>query len=96
MRGRFILITNPADQDLVTNYIQRLHKQHGVGWWHWVDNVWLISDRLGQIASIGLRDEIRKIVGSEATILVFQVSEADWTAYAPKGSHDWFRESWDK
>lgn len=94
MNQRFILIADPADQDLVTSYMKELHKQHGIGWWHWVDNVWLISDGSGQITSIGLRDEIRKIVGPKPTIIVMKISEADWTGYATKDSHDWFRSTW--
>lgn len=69
------------------------------GWWHWIDNVWLLTTSNPEIKATDIRDAIRKLSESK-WVIVIEVNSVTWAAYGPETSErsmsKWIKEHWSK
>jgi hypothetical protein len=70
-------------------------------WWHWLPNVWLLTDTTGAFSAITLRDHIRKAIPM-VYILVFELNDKGdtWAGYGPsteqRNMFDWIRRNFEQ
>ena len=87
----------PEDVSSFLNYI----KQQRFGWWHWIDNTWLLTTYNEQVTVVEIRDRLREITGKK-TVVVIEVKSVAWATYGPMGEGDsknisrWIRDYWSK
>lgn len=83
----------PTENQAITNSIRALAEaSKQVGWWHHIENVWLvtdISDRTAQSWQSYLK------TFTKGTLLVAEVRPVDWSAYVSKAAADWLHSEWD-
>jgi hypothetical protein len=102
MAKRFIVCldgSNAEQHELFKKYID----EHKLGWWHWLNNIWLISDSSNKLDSEIIRDKVTEIY-SNINSLVIELkgsSENDtWSGFGPQGEKnnmfEWLHNTWSK
>lgn len=100
MRKRFIILMNPAStekNDLLMQWI----KDEGLGWWHWFQGSWLLSNSKGHLTATIVRDKLVEIFGPDHSLVMELRGKDDtWAGYGPsspeKSMFKWIREAWRK
>lgn len=74
-------------------------KEYGLGWWHWLSNVWLIVDSNGKLSAREIRDKLRLIYPGEHTIVLELSENGDtWSGFGPKSEErnmfEWLKTNW--
>jgi hypothetical protein len=100
MSRRFVIAVDGLTSEQ-EKQLREFAGKHG-GWWHWIDNFWLLHSRDGEsISAAKIRDRIVAINPS-AKCVVFEFPEdLDWAATGDKnakgrGMSDWLKETWVK
>ena len=93
---RFIVAASPLSEHQ-TNAITALFRS-GYGWWHWIENLWLVTDRSETLTCTTIRDQI-KGVAPNARIMVINADDPDnWAGTASSGRatemFKWIRGTW--
>ena len=74
-------------------------EEYGLGWWHWIDNVWLIVDSRNRINIGMIRDELKKI-SRDSYSLVMEVNDNTWAGWGPSGENKdmfkWLKNTWNR
>jgi len=95
MSRNFVVVVGgptPEQNKLITEY---LDQESGCGWWHWIDNFWLVVDPRESLTAHGIRQKIQELIPNTIHILVLQVEEgSDWSSWAPPSGHEWFKQNW--
>jgi hypothetical protein len=69
-----------------------------VGWWHWLPNFWLITDRSESLTAGRIRDYIHEL-DSSVRAIVMEISCEDWAALTKPDSEGrdmaaWLNDTW--
>ncbi len=96
MKRRFVIAAeglDSAQEQKLKDYIRELG-----AWWHWIDNIWLLTTSDEDVSTAKIRDQIKQISRS-ARALVMEVADIDWAGFgkknkAGKNQHDWLRSTW--
>lgn len=96
MTRRFVILTNELSREQEERFLAYF-KDKGYGWWHWLDNAWLIA-MVDKTIEVGdLRDKLNEIAPSVHK-LVMEVSPVSWSGYGPSGEErnmfDWLHRNW--
>ena len=95
MKRRFVIATgysSTADQNAVTNYLTG----RGLGWMHYLPDIWLVVDGNGTQSVNSLAEALRFVVGKTTHLLVLD-ADAKEQSLAGQTSEDawkWIRENW--
>ncbi len=94
MKGRFAIFVDRAtkqQQDTITNYFKH---ERSVGYWHWFNDVWLITDVSKEFTTQMLRDKVQELAPG-LTTLVMQIDNAKgWSGFGSDDKFNWIRETW--
>lgn len=100
MKKRYIICiansNNESDKQFM-NYIT----ENNLEWWHWIDNVWLISDGGGMLSASLIRDKLNIFYPDENKI-VFEIGQKSdrWAGFGPKNENqnmfEWIENYWEK
>ncbi|WP_288786062.1 hypothetical protein [uncultured Bacteroides sp.] len=100
MKKRFIVCYNnniPKEEEI--KFVQ-FAKDNKMGWWHWIDNVWLLVDYSGQMTAPILRDKVCKLHSGSRVIIIELAEDKDtWAGFGPatpKNMFDWVKRNWQK
>lgn len=93
MTRRFVISAMEISTEDEKNFIEYL-RTNRLGWWHWLNNFWLIVDKHDNITAANLRDELKKYSGFRRGI-VMQVEKVTWAGFRddPK-MFDWVKSTW--
>lgn len=72
-------------------------KEKGLGWWHWIDNLWLLVDRPEEMTTATLRDQITEKFGATKCIVIEIEPGGTWSGLgpsSPKPMFKWIKETW--
>jgi len=100
MKKRFIVALDsctPEQSDAITQYF----KDKNVGWWHWLTNLWLVSDSKGQFKASDIRNALKEIAPGVYTMVLEIRKDGDtWSGLGPglgpgeKDMFKWIRNNW--
>jgi hypothetical protein len=98
MKKRFIVALDSSTKeqnDMFKEYIDH----HGLGWWHWIKDFWLLIDSKGYLTARELRDELGKIYpGVYKMVLELRSGDDTWSGYGlakeDRNMFDWLRKYW--
>ena len=81
--------------------LQKFITENGLGWWHWIDNFWLLTDQNGKLTARDIRDKLGEIYPSVRCIVLSLDKDNDtWSGFGPNSSEknmfNWLKETWDK
>lgn len=100
MKKRFIvaLDSSTSEQDKIfINYL----KAKNVGWWHWLNNLWLIYTDTGDLTARKIRDDLNVIYPTTNKIIFELSGDSDtWSGFGPSSEErnmfKWIHENWKK
>jgi hypothetical protein len=82
------------------NSLVEFFRERKLGWWHYIDNFWLVYDRTDTLTSDELRDTIVKFRPSGNPVFVMQIGKPiTWHGQKPKAKEkmfDWIKGNWSK
>ncbi len=59
-------------------------KEHGYGWWYWIDGFWLITDSSGELTASKLRTYLNDYYPKiRRLVLELNANDIDWAGYGP-------------
>ncbi|HXP50751.1 MAG TPA: hypothetical protein VN922_12390 [Bacteroidia bacterium] len=100
MKKRFIVcVDNPTNPQSV-EFVEWLNS-FKVGWWHWLNNVWLISDVNGKLTETEIRDKAMALfTGQNLIVLRIDQTTDSWAGFGPnngeKNMFPWLKDYWKK
>ena len=99
MSSRFILVIDDASKeqrDIITKRLDNL-KDHGYGYWHWMEAMWLISGAPDKIEPSAISKWLERTPGIEKlTFVVFKVNGP--CPYWGRGNDEgwvWMEKNWE-
>jgi len=68
------------------------------GWWHWIENFWLLITENEDVAVDKIRDQAKALGANRVVVFEFP-EEVDWTTSGPRNSKgrpmgDWLKTTW--
>ncbi|MFS3509318.1 hypothetical protein [Citrobacter braakii] len=99
MKKRYIISLNPATPEQDKKFVAFI-KEHGLGWWHWLENTWLLVDRNGRFSAAELRAELKNIYPKIHMLVIELSDEGDnWAGFGPKSEDQdmfsWIKRNWE-
>lgn len=92
----FVVGIDPISPEQTETFRKWLDRD-GVGWWHWVEGLWLITTFEEEMGIEDIRDKICEI-SPGTTTLVLEVTPATWAGYGPssgkKNMFSWLKTDW--
>lgn len=100
MKKRYIVCINASTAEQEQQFIDYL-RSNNFGWWHWISNTWLISDKQGKSKASLFRDKVKEIFIDENILVIEINSQKDtWAGFGPvtedKNMFKWIKENWKK
>ena len=100
MRKRFIIGLDSTTKEQNEAFLEFV-KEHGVGWWHWLGNFWLLADSGGRFSADDVRNKLKETHPGVHTLVIELSEHGDtWAGYGPKSENrnmfKWLRETWSK
>lgn len=98
MKNRFIVCVDNSTKSQDNQFIEFLNENR-LGWWHYLQNTWMIVDSSGQITITDLRDYAKEAFDNEYN-MCFQLYEGEgtWSGFGPTSDNrnmfKWIRENW--
>jgi len=99
MKKRFVFALGKISEDQEKAIVDYLNS-HSLGWWHWIDNFWMVIDTHGAIGSAGkLRDHLSEIVPEPYKLVIEITGDPNfWAGFGPNSEHrnmfDWLQNTW--
>lgn len=100
MRKKYIVAVDNATEEQNLEFKSYINDS-SCGWWHWIDNLWLLTDPKGEFSAQEIRDKVKECFPKLYCLVIEMSAEGDtWSGYGPKGEDrnmfKWLRDSWDK
>jgi hypothetical protein len=92
MKRFMIVIDQAATSDAAA--MSLLIDQGKCGWWHWLNDLWLIVDPDDNASVASWVLKLRKLINTSTKIFIEEVKDGQWSVFAPPASHAWLEESW--
>jgi len=98
MKKRFVVAVESSTSEQSAALVE-FFEERGVGWWHYLPNLWLISDSNGKLDASEIRDELRLLIpGEHSLVLEFRADGDTWAGFGPKSERrnmfKWIRGNW--
>jgi hypothetical protein len=98
MKKRFVVCVNSATNEQNKQFKEFI-RENGLGWWHWLRNVWLLSDSKGKFSAAEIRDQLgRNYPGVYSLVLELRGDDDTWSGFGPKkegkNMFKWIRDNW--
>lgn len=100
MSKRYIVAVDSSTKEQANAFSEFL-KSNGLGWWHWLDNFWLIVDTRDQFSASKIRDKLGE-THPRVHNLVIELNEYGdtWSGLGPSSAKrnmfTWIKETWGK
>ena len=98
MKKRFVVALGSSTSQQNEAFKEYIRTQR-VGWWHWLPNVWLLSNPNGTLSAKKLRDDLKTLY-PRIYSLVLELSDGEdtWSGFGPttEGRHmfKWLHDNW--
>lgn len=75
-------------------------KSKGLGWWHWINNVWFVVDSSGTFSAREIRDSLKKIANQRMIVVEMNEKGDTWAGVRAKDPEqkmfNWIKNIWKK
>jgi len=100
MKRRYVVAVDRMTKKETDEFVAFL-REKGLGWWHWINDFWLLVDRQDRVNAEQLREKLNEIA-PERTKLVMEVREdLGWSGFGPNATGEdknnmfrWLRDTW--
>lgn len=97
MRRRFVIGVEEFDKDQERRFREYIAK---VGaWWHWIDNLWLLTTKRADVTATDIRDYALELNPAARVVVLEFPEDVTWAASAArnragKSMSEWFLSPW--
>jgi len=100
MKRRYVVCFDTLDNEK-SKEITSAIKEKGLGWWHWIDNLWFITDSRGRFSAVEIRDLLKPFAPNERMIVLEINEKGDtWAGVRANDPEEkmftWFKDTWNK
>ena len=100
MKKRFVVIIESSTKEQNDSFLDWV-KQENLGWWHWFQNAWLISNTTGTHTASSIRDKVNEFFPTKNTLVIgLKEGEGSWSGYGPnsekRSMFKWLKTNWRK
>jgi len=100
MRRKFAVALDSSTKDQ-NEQLRKFIKDNGLGWWHWINNFWLLTDKNGKLTAKQIREKLNEFYpGVHCIVLSLDKDGDSWSGFGPRNSDknmfDWLKNTWDK
>ena len=93
MMNKYIVSISHFSKDQEENFIKYL-KEHNSGWWHIINNFWLVSSNSPLVTKESIREELKK--DFNGTLIVLDTTgSGGWTGFGQTKDFEWMKNNWD-
>jgi hypothetical protein len=89
---RFVIVVDKSTEAEVDSIIKLLNAS-GYDWWHWLNDLWLMTTPSGDTAVSAVIEAVTKI-SNPKKVFITEVSVVDWIAFVPPKSREWLDQYW--
>ena len=98
MKKRFIVAVD-SNIDKQNDSFIKFIKENGLGWWHWIDNFWLLVSANKDLNTTKIREAVNEsFPGSYCLVIEFTGNPNDWSGFGPKTKDrdmfSWLHRNW--
>lgn len=98
MKKRFVVALDSAIKEQDEAFKEYV-RSRGLGWWHWLTNLWLLTDASGQLTASEIRDVLTEIYPRvHALVLELRGDDDTWSGIGPKtekrNMFKWLHKNW--
>ena len=98
MKKRFIVCVDMPMKEEDNAFLDYV-KSKGLGWWHWINGVWLLVDSNGKSTASEIRDATGKHFNNRNRLVIELDKDGDtWSGHGPKSQDndmfDWIHRNW--
>lgn len=100
MSKRFIVAIDRSNQEQNKAFLDYIQSQN-LGWWHWIENFWLLVDTNNKLTAAAIRDKLDELYPS-ITNMVIELSASwdTWAGFGPstkeRDMFQWLKDTWTK
>lgn len=100
MKKRFIVLIERSTKDQNESFLSWIKGQK-LSWWHWFQNVWLLSNSSGSFSAESIRDNVKEFYpGANIFVEELREGEGTWAGLGPNSEErnmfSWLRRTWRK
>jgi hypothetical protein len=98
MRKRFIICLNSSTEEQ-DKLLREFIAENKFGWWHWLNNVWLLFSWDSMLSAVDIRNKIDAIYPEVRNLVLELNAEFDtWAGFGPSSPEQnmfkWLKENW--
>ena len=98
MKKRFIIFIEDSTKEQNDSLLDWIRSEN-IGWWHWFQGSWLLSNARGHLSASVIRDKLKQIYGTSNTFVIELNNGGDtWSGYGPdtdqKNMFTWIKKNW--
>lgn len=98
MMKRYVLAVDSSTKEQNDAFLAFV-KVTGLGWWHWLDNFWLLADDSDNLSAVTIRDKANECYpGVHKLVLQLDQTGDTWAGFGPKTDRrdmfTWLRNTW--
>lgn len=99
MSKRFIIGIDESNEDQNQEFLNFL-KANDFGWWHWIDNLWLLTTDSDKHDAVSLSNKLNSIYPSIRRLVIELNKDGDtWAGFGPSSKvanmFDWLNSDWE-
>jgi hypothetical protein len=100
MKKRFIVLVEKSSEEQDHSFLEWA-KSEKIGWWHWFQHAWLLSNSRGNLTASAIRDKLCDIYGTANTLVIeLKGTDDTWSGFGPKNENKdmfkWIKDTWRK
>jgi hypothetical protein len=97
MKNRLVMGVDALTKEQEKEFVEYLRGRK-CGWWHWIDNFWLITTTASDFLPSEIRDELVRIA-PEVRVLVLNINDPKiWMGQGPQSEErnmfTWLQKTW--
>lgn len=100
MSKRYIVAVDASTKEQVSKFVEFAKENH-MGWWHWMNNFWLLTDSAEALDAVKVRDGVNEAFPG-VNNLVIELNETGdtWAGFGPqtedRSMFKWLHATWSK
>lgn len=100
MSKRYIIALDSSTKEQ-NDELKDFVSEHGLGWWHWIKNFWLITDPNEKFSASRIQDVLAEThFGIDCFVIELNDDGDTWAGYGPKTEKSnmfrWIKETWNR
>ncbi len=95
MKRNFVVCVDDATREQQDKLTQFFKEEANVGYWHWFNDLWLVTDPYNNWSAGSLRDKIREMLPGAHNVVIQIDGSNTWSGFGNTKMFEWFHDTWE-